>query len=799
MQLRVAATPRFEFGTKAENLLRLKPLLRNAKVLDLTHFSVEQWREQKSRILKRIAQRLPQASVIVRSSARCEDGARASMAGAFASVLNVNGRCPWSLAAAIEQVVASMTGSPLDQVLVQPMLRDVLVAGVILTHDLVHGSPYYVLNFDDETGCTDRVTSGQGVHKSLRVHRDAPSSYLNSPRVCRFLALAREIESHCAGVPLDIEFALTAAGELYLLQVRRIAAAYRWHPVTERRVSRQLTFVESFVREFGARRPGMYGSRTILAVMPDWNPAEIIGTTPRPLAASLYRELITREVWREARAAMGYRRLPPDELMVLINSRPYVDVRASFNSFLPAGVDAATAEALVDAWLDRLACRPELHDKVEFEIASTCADFTFERALRQRCGGVLSVKRRLAYREQLHALTSGALRLDAGGTLAHAESMIAQLDTRYAALAAADFGHALSNAVRRVRDCRALGTLGFAIVARHAFIAEALLRSAIERGALRSESLRGLRQSVRSVTSNMLTHYQAVCRGRASREEFLARFGHLRPGTYDITSLRYDCREDLFAEAMPLEPTEAAGEFRLAPSERRALSVLLRESGYARIDASGLLAYARRAIAARESAKFVFSRVLSDALELLARWGMDQGLSRDDLSFLEWHTIDQYAINPAIDYTDRHFLALAEQGRQRYSEAHAFQLSHIIRDPRDIYVALQHRSEPNFVGIRAAVGNVVQLTPHSSTSLDLFDRIVLIENADPGYDWIFTRGIRALVTQFGGANSHMAVRCAELDIPAAIGCGEQSYQRIARAGAAELDCGARVLRAVHVA
>ena len=30
--------------------------------------------------------------------------------------------------------------------------------------------------------------------------------------------------------------------------------------------------------------------------MPDWNPAEIIGIKPKPLALSLYQELITNEI-----------------------------------------------------------------------------------------------------------------------------------------------------------------------------------------------------------------------------------------------------------------------------------------------------------------------------------------------------------------------------------------------------------------------------------------------------------------------------------------------------------------------
>ena len=57
-------------------------------------------------------------------------------------------------------------------------------------------------------------------------------------------------------------------------------------------------------------------------------------------------------------------------------------------------------------------------------------------------------------------------------------------------------------------------------------------------------------------------------------------------------------------------------------------------------------------------------------------------------------------------------------------------------------------------------------------------KIVLIESADPGYDWIFSCNIKGLVTKFGGANSHMAIRANEFNIPAAIGIGEKKFNEI---------------------
>lgn len=796
MQLRVRDTP-FSFGTKAENLDRLRGSLHQASVLPLIYFSIAQWRGDPAEVLGSIRATLGAQRVVVRSSALAEDGTRSSMAGAFHSVLAVDAAKEDMLVQAVERVAGSMTGNPDDQVLVQPMLDTVVVSGVIMTHDLVHGAPYYIVDFDDETGRTDSVTSGQGTHKSLRIYRDADPTHLISDRVARFLALAKEIEARCPGVPLDIEFALTLDGTLYLLQVRRIAAAQRWHPVTERRVSRQLVFVDAYVRQCSAPRPGYFGKRTILGVMPDWNPAEMIGTAPRPLATSLYRELITRDVWRDARRAIGYRELPPDELMIVINSRPYIDVRASFNSLTPEGIDESVGERLVDAWLDRLAAQPEMHDKVEFDVASTCLDFCFEQHLESRYPGLLLGRERDAVRDLLRGITLRAIGCTDHDDIAHAERLLQRLaSSRDQAPEDAPF-QSLVMAIRSLRRCRELGSYAFAMIARQAFIAEALLRSAVERGALEPDSLHQFRRSIRTVTSTMLDDYNAVAAGSLPRATFLERFGHLRPGTYDITSARYDQRDDLFGSGGSARAGDRIHGFTLAARQQRALEALIAESPLSGIDASRLLAFARRAIAGREAAKFTFTRVLSDTLERLAQWGAAQGLSRDDLSFLDWSVLEQYAIDPAIDYADRHFLTLAAEGRRRHAEAHAFHLSHLIRDARDIYVALQHRSAPNFIGVTAVTGPAVELTPATDASVNLYGSIALIENADPGYDWIFTRGIRGLVTKFGGSNSHMAIRCAELDIPAAIGCGEQSYRRILQVGSVELDGSTHVLRAVY--
>ena len=74
------------------------------------------------------------------------------------------------------------------------------------------------------------------------------------------------------------------------------------------------------------------------------------------------------------------------------------------------------------------------------------------------------------------------------------------------------------------------------------------------------------------------------------------------------------------------------------------------------------------------------------------------------------------------------------------------------------------------------------------------NKIVLIENADPGYDWLFGRNIAGLITMYGGANSHMAIRAAEFGLPAAIGIGETLYRNLCNQSKLELNPGQRIIR-----
>lgn len=790
---------KFNFGTKAETLDRLRTLLDRAKVLPSVYFSISDLSTDSAQVERNILSSFSCPKLIVRSSAKDEDGANASMAGAFLSVLNVD-RSLQAIRQAFTSVKESLGGSPADQILVQEMIEDSVVSGVITSFCLSDGAPYYVINYDDKSGKTDTITGGKGeTNKTVVVYRNTDLNMIESARVRRWLELAIELEEICGEQALDIEFGQRQNGDLILFQVRRIATQSNWNLQVRSQVSQAQIFIEEFVEERSRAKKALAGKKTILGIMPDWNPAEIIGTTPRPLAISLYQYLVTDSVWREARGKMGYHNPKPEQLMLNIAGRPFIDVRNSFNSFLPGDLRFDLKEKIVNAWLERLHLHPEFHDKVEFEIAQTVYDFSTEEEFENRYHGILSSTEKAEFFSALKKLTVENIDLSENGHLPSALRQIEELEKKQKNYLWSEDSEMdlLANIDRLLIDGKEIGTFPFAIIARHAFMAESLLRALVHRKILGQQDVLEFKSKLKTVTTVMAADLQKVQDHSLTSEDFFLKYGHLRPGTYDIQSLRYDQRPNLFQSIILPKRHHDEDHFVLQSDQKIKLAQLLSDVGFKNVTPEIFFEFAAKAIVGREHAKFIFTKNLSDALELISRWGERIGLDRDDLSYLKVNEILEQLMSPIIGDRKSHFKSLIDERKSRFELSKSLYMNYLIRDAHDIYVVPLHRGAPNFVTSKRIEAKIILLDSHTSKIPDLRNAIVCIENADPGFDWIFTRGIVGLITKFGGSNSHMAIRCAEFGLPAAIGCGEQTFERLVQAGRVDLNCESKSLRAIY--
>ena len=105
-------------------------------------------------------------------------------------------------------------------------------------------------------------------------------------------------------------------------------------------------------------------------------------------------------------------------------------------------------------------------------------------------------------------------------------------------------------------------------------------------------------------------------------------------------------------------------------------------------------------------------------------------------------------------------------------------LNFLLCDSKDFYIVPTFRITPNFTGDKIINKKLIFLKEIKNQNISIADKIVCIENADPGYDWIFTKKIAGLITINGGSNSHMFIRCNEFNITSAIGCGDILFKKI---------------------
>lgn len=796
---------RFRFGSKAETLTRLQNRLTKCKVPEFLYFSLSDWASRQNEILDEVQAMFGGGtSIIARSSALSEDSELYAQAGAFLSVAHIDPNGRDAIRDAVNGVFASYQSAndgatDDDQILVQRMVSDVSMSGVVFTQVLSSGAPYYVVNYDDETGSTDSVTSGTGyANRTLYIYRNDHSN-LDSPRFKNLLAAVEEVENLTEDGCLDIEFALDSDLNVHLFQVRRITTQPNWSRGLSLRIGDAIDRLRKSVGPRLIQNTPQPEEGTVLGKMPDWNPAEIIGNAPRRLAFSTYRHLITDSAWRRARARMGYFEPRGMPLMESCAGQPYINVRHSFRSFLPADLSPALADRLVDHWIGELAENKQLHDKVEFSVAVTSWSFDFLERSEKLLPNDLTPDERAEVRDTFKRLTFDLVT----GQKASLQSQVDdlhELERRYDALASDD-GHSPSVGLvsQLMEDAIEYGTVPFSILARHGFIARQLLFSLVAEGLLSDDDVDRFNQSITTVAGEFITDMHRYAEGELSQDKLFERYGHLRPGTYDILSLRYDQRgpavlgERDETSRLPA-PVEKAG-FRLDTTAEAAIAKRLKDEGLM-LTPTELFEYCAQATKGREWAKFVFTRSVSDGLEVIAAWGEQQGLSREELSHIDIRDILDCLVECRGRSIEEHLRQLSERGRLEHEVTSGIRLPYLIARPSDFHVVPMLLEEPNFITLNQVSGPCCLVGGRDFDPEILDGHIVVIESADPGFDWIFSRPIKGLVTKFGGANSHMAIRCAEFGIPAAIGCGEQIFERVIKSQFVEIDCAVGTIQPV---
>ena len=689
----------FIFGTKADTLKDLSKLLTLSKIQDQFCFKVDDWNKNSDYLLKEIKRINLSDKLVVRSSSLSEDTFETANAGKFKSILNVDSQSTDELRNAINMVIKSYSDNHIDnQVLIQPMVLDTKISGVVFTHTLDRASPYYVINYDDQSGKTDSITSGTCTDSStIIISRSSKNIDLNliPDLMVNLLPAIQEIEELLDFTFLDIEFAITADKIVHLFQVRPITVKYQYTDFDDKEIFSILENTSKYFKELSPKNPFILGDHQIYGLMPDWNPAEIIGVKPSKLAFSLYSYLITDDIWSKQRAEYGYRDLRPNKLLISFAGQPYIDVRASINSFIPNSIDNSLAERLVNFYSRWLIDHPYLHDKLEFEVLPTCFCLGFEKWTDRLINkGDFSNSEIDKYATALKEITLNGIdriQIDLDN--------IENIQERFSAIVGAECQE-INKALFLLDDCKLLGTLPFAHLARGAFVAVTLLKSAVSQHIISQNALESFLGSVKTISHELSYELNQISSDNSSKAmtNFIKKYGHLRPGTYDINSLSYkEAKEKYFN--LNLKKDIKHNKYNIDSWNREKSNFFnsLRDIGILRSD-DVLEKFLYKSIEGREYSKFVFTKNLSYSLDYIVAFGKKVGLNRNQLSHLTLNSFKEYNIGILNNLNMEQVLLKLSKDNQIQKEIEdKIQLPSLICKENDFFVFKEPKSQPNFI------------------------------------------------------------------------------------------------------
>ncbi|MDA9956127.1 hypothetical protein N9D06_01690, partial [Candidatus Pelagibacter sp.] len=290
--------------SKGETLKILKK--KGFNVPDLKLINLKDYKKFNQKKTFEICKYFKGAKIAVRSSSKDEDTSKSSMAGKYNSVLNVNSNNIKAVQSAIKEVIKSYKKeSNQNQVIFQKMVKNVKYSGVCTTIDTHNYLPIIKINFTEDQDTT-LITSGK-TNKSRTINIfEKKNFYKKNNLVKKIIDIIKKLRKIFYNNEIDIEFAIDKNNKFHLLQARKIILPKNKEIFNKNKLEKNFYSLEKKIKKIKKIKYNLFGKTTFFGVMPDWNPAEIIGIKPKPLALSLYKNLITDSIWSKQRKNYGF-------------------------------------------------------------------------------------------------------------------------------------------------------------------------------------------------------------------------------------------------------------------------------------------------------------------------------------------------------------------------------------------------------------------------------------------------------------------------------------------------------------
>ena len=734
---------------KGETLtfLKKKKLDVNTIIPDLLIFKKKYFLKDNKLIINKIRRKFKK-KIIIRSSAIDEDVENNSNAGKYFSC--ISNLKPDDLLKNINKVCSFLKID--DYFIVQIFISKPKLSGVIFTRCINDNAPYIVINIDYSQK-TNLITSGKynPTMKTYYIHRSLKYVPLKFKKIVKLISSLEKIIKHDR---LDIEFAQKGKF-IYLFQCRKLL--FKKKTIS---LNSELINIEKKIIKIFKQQPGIFGKHNMLSNMADWNPAEIIGVKPYPLAISLYKEYITDHTWASQRKDFGYRDVSPYPLMYNLGGSPYIDIRIDFNSFLPSNLKEGISEKVINFYIKFLRKNIAYHDKVEFFCLPTFYNFFSKNKLK-----FLNHNENKDYFSKLKKITIKNLNIE---LIKNEKDKIKELNAKQLEIENKKISN-LQKIFLHSYYCKKKGILPFASIARKAFISKSIFESFLNEKFIDRKIRDNFFLNIKTISKEINKDLIDLRHSKINKVNFLKKYGHLRPSTYDIDSKSYKENFSNYFDLKNINHIKNKNNFFITNKLKKKIKSKM--DGI--ISPKKLIDYIKITISLREEFKLEFTKTIDYTFINLKKIFKDLNISELDIKYIDFKTILTATSELSLTKYRDILLKNIKLNKDNYKKSSLIKLPDTINSSKDIYFFEQAKGKPNFITNKKIMAKIFFI--HKQKKLNnlknLINKIIFIENADPGFDFLFSYNIAGLITKYGGPNSHMAIKCEELNIPAVIGVG----------------------------
>ncbi len=725
-------------------------------------------------LVEQISKEFKTTKIIIRSSSFNEDSINFTNAGKYNSFV-----CSRRNLKEIKKkinILLSKFKKNNDQIIFQEFISDVSYAGVCFTKDINSKGPYYSLSID-YSGKTNVITSGTNSNKikNYFIYKFNNKYFKNFKRLINvFQELEKLYELEC----LDIEFAVKKK-IIYIFQCRIIPNKKGY--LNKTIFNNKLKKIEEKIKINKFKKKKLFGPFTIFSKMSDWNPVEILGDKASVLSLSLYSTLITDEVWAMQRNNYGYEKVLKNKLMYDFCNTPFIDLRTDLNSFLLASFPKRIKKKLIFDQLNKIYNQPNLHDKIEFEVVKSCYDFSNKNIT----DNLNNDDQKIIKNELIH-FTNNIIN---NKYLDKDISKIKLLTTNFNIIKKKNLIE-INKINLLINECKKNGTLPFAGIARCAFISTIIFNSLLSKKLINQFEHDNFFNSIKTISNQINLDFKKLKISKINKNYFLKIYGHLRPSSYSITSKNY---KEGFSKYFNLSSNiikNKSNSFSLSHYKIKKINLFFKKNNI-KFNFETFLNFAQESIINREKSKFEFTKYINEIFINMINYGKKYNIPRQDLEYIDIKKIN-YLFKPS---NIQKLKDIIRKNKEENLIANQILFPDLIIDPKDIYFFEQKNQIGNFVTLGQAIGKIAYIDTSKKIN-NINNRIVLIDNADPGYDFLFSYNILGLITKYGGPNSHMAVRCNEWGIPSIIGVGEYIFNQIKLKNTIYIDCKTKIYKVI---